>query len=79
MISDNSTGFKHEAAEALAQGHKVVATAHKFEMLKDVVEKYLETRRDVTKRDEVETTIDAATKLFGPIAPPQITEVAVIG
>ena len=72
FITGSSTGFGRELAEeALAQGHKVVATARKPETLEDLVSKYPEAARavrlDVTDRDEVGKAIDEAVRAFGRV------------
>jgi NAD(P)-dependent dehydrogenase (short-subunit alcohol dehydrogenase family) len=72
FITGSSTGFGRELAEeALAQGHRVVATARRPEALDDLVQKYPQTARavrlDVTKPEEVRAAVDEAVKAFGRI------------
>lgn len=72
FITGSSTGFGRELAEeALAQGHRVVATARRPETLDDLVQKYPQTARavrlDVTQVEEVRAAVDEAVKAFGRI------------
>ena len=72
FITGTSTGFGRElAAEVLAQGHKVIATARKPETVRDLEEKYPNqakaVRLDVTKPEEVRAAIKSATDAFGRI------------
>jgi NAD(P)-dependent dehydrogenase (short-subunit alcohol dehydrogenase family) len=72
FITGSSTGFGRELAEeALAQGHRVVATARRPETLADLVQKYPQTARavrlDVTKPEEVRAAVDEAVEAFGRI------------
>jgi NAD(P)-dependent dehydrogenase (short-subunit alcohol dehydrogenase family) len=70
FITGSSTGFGRElASELLEQGFRVVATARKPEVLKDLTEKYPETARavklDVTNPEEVRAAIAATIDQFG--------------
>jgi len=72
FITGSSTGLGRALAEeALTQGYKVVATARKPEVLRDLVEKYPGTARavklDVTKPGEVRAAIAQAVKQFGRV------------
>ena len=72
FITGSSTGFGRELAEAaLAQGHRVVATARRPEVLRELTQSYPETARavrlDVTKPEEVRAAISEAVKEFGRI------------
>src|SRR5919199_2416430 len=72
FITGSSTGFGRELAEeALAQGHRVVATARRPEVLRELTEEYPETARavrlDVTKPEEVRAAVGEAVKEFGRI------------
>ena len=72
FITGSSTGFGRELAEeALAQGHRVVATARRPEVLRELTERYPETARavrlDVTKPEEVRAAVGEAVKEFGRI------------
>lgn len=72
FITGSSTGFGRELAEeVLEQGHRVVATARKPEVLKDLIDKFPEAARavklDVTKPNEVRSAIAEAVKEFGRI------------
>ena len=72
FITGTSSGFGRALAEeALAKGDKVVATARKPEVLKDLVEKYPETARaiklDVTQEADAKNAIAEAVKEFGRI------------
>lgn len=72
FITGSSTGFGRALAEAvLAKGERVVATARKPEVLRDLIEKYPETARavklDVTNLEDVKNSISEAVKEFGRI------------
>ena len=72
FITGTSSGFGRELAEQiLAKGDKVVATARKPEVLKDLIEKYPETARavklDVTNETDVKNAISETIKEFGRI------------
>lgn len=72
FITGSSTGFGRELAEeVLEQGHHLVATARKPEVLQDFAEKYPDTslalKLDVTKPDEVRSAIAEAVTKFGRI------------
>jgi NAD(P)-dependent dehydrogenase (short-subunit alcohol dehydrogenase family) len=72
FITGSSTGFGRELAEeALAQGHRVVATARRPEVLQELTEEYPETARtvrlDVTQPEEVRAAISEALREFGRI------------
>jgi NAD(P)-dependent dehydrogenase (short-subunit alcohol dehydrogenase family) len=72
FITGSSTGFGRELAEELLeQGHKVVATARKPEVLQELAAKYPDTARavklDVTKPEEVRSAIAEAVKEFGRV------------
>ncbi|HZS08185.1 MAG TPA: oxidoreductase [Blastocatellia bacterium] len=72
FITGSSTGFGRELAEeALAQGHKVIATARRPETVADLVKQYPDAARavrlDVTRPEEVRAAVDEAIKAFGRI------------
>ena len=72
FITGTSSGFGRVLAEeALAKGDKVIATARKPEVLKDLVEKYPETVRaiklDVTQETDAKNAVAEAVKEFGRI------------
>lgn len=72
FITGTSSGFGRALAEeVLAQGHKVIATARKPEVLHDLMEKYPQTARavklDVTNVEDVHHAILQALKAFGRI------------
>jgi NADP-dependent 3-hydroxy acid dehydrogenase YdfG len=72
FITGASSGFGLALAqEVLAKGDRVVATARKPEVLKDLIEKYPETARtvqlDVTNLQDVKSSIETAIKEFGRI------------
>lgn len=72
FITGASSGLGRALAEeALVQGYRVIATARKPEVLRDLVEKYSDAARaitlDVTKLDEVKNSIAEAIKEFGRI------------
>lgn len=69
FITGTSSGIGRELAEeALAQGYRVVATARKPEVLKDLVEKYPETalavKLDVTNKEDVKNSLNEAIDKF---------------
>ncbi len=72
FITGSSTGFGRELAEqVLERGEKVVATARNVADVEDLVEKYPETARavklDVTKADEIKSSVESAINEFGKI------------
>jgi NADP-dependent 3-hydroxy acid dehydrogenase YdfG len=72
FITGTSSGFGRALAEeVLAKGDKVVATARKPEVLRDLVDKYPDTARavklDVTNLEDVKNSIQEAVKEFGRI------------
>jgi NADP-dependent 3-hydroxy acid dehydrogenase YdfG len=72
FITGTSSGFGRILAEAvLAKGERVVATARKPEVLRDLIEKYPETARalklDVTNLEDVKSAIAETVKEFGRI------------
>ena len=72
FITGSSTGFGRELAEqVLERGEKVVATARNTKDVEDLVEKYPETARavqlDVTKQEDIESSIAKAVEEFGTI------------
>lgn len=72
FITGSSTGFGRALAEAvLANGERVVATARKPEVLRDLVEKYPKTARavklDVTNSEDVKNAVREAVEQFGRI------------
>ena len=72
FITGTSSGFgRLLAEEVLAKGERVVATARKPEVLRDLVEKYPETARaiklDVTNLDDAKNSVAEAVKSFGRI------------
>ena len=72
FITGSSTGFGRELAqEALRAGYRVIATARKPEVLRDVIEENPENARavklDVTKPEEVTDAIATAINEFGRI------------
>ena len=72
FITGSSTGFGRELAkQVLERGEKVVATARNTDDVADLVEKYPETARairlDVTKADEIKSSVEKAVEEFGNI------------
>ena len=72
FITGTSSGFgKALAEEVLAKGDRVVATARKPEVLRDLVEKYPDTARavklDVTNLEDAKSAVQEAVKEFGRI------------
>ena len=72
FITGSSTGFGRElAAQVLERGEKVVATARNIKDVEDLVGKYPETARavklDVTKADEIKSSVEKAVGEFGKI------------
>jgi len=72
FITGTSSGIGRELAEeALAQGYRVVATARKPEVLRDLIEKYPETalavKLDVTNKDDVAESVRQTLEKFGRI------------
>lgn len=72
FITGTSAGIGRELAEtALEKGYKVVATARKPEVLKDLAEKYPETvltlKLDVTNKTDVTEAINKTVEKFGRI------------
>jgi NADP-dependent 3-hydroxy acid dehydrogenase YdfG len=72
FITGTSAGIGRELAEtALEKGYKVVATARKPEVLKDLAEKYPETvltlKLDVTNKTDVAEAINKTIEKFGKI------------
>ena len=72
FITGTSAGIGRELAEtALEKGYKVVATARKPEVLKDLAEKYPETvltvKLDVTDKSDVTEAINKSIEKFGRI------------
>ena len=72
FITGTSSGFgKALAEEVLAKGDRVVATARKPEVLRDLVEQYPDTARavklDVTNTEDAKNAVREAVKEFGRI------------
>jgi NAD(P)-dependent dehydrogenase (short-subunit alcohol dehydrogenase family) len=72
FITGTSSGFGRALAEeVLAKGERVVATARKPEVLRDLTQKYPDTARavklDVTNLEEVKSAISEAINEFGRI------------
>ena len=72
FITGTSSGFGRALAEeVLAKGDRVVATARKPEVLRDLVDKYPSAARavklDVTNLEDVKNSIQEAVKEFGRI------------
>lgn len=72
FITGTSAGIGKELAEtALEKGYKVVATARKPEVLKDLAEKYPETvltlKLDVTNKNDIAEAINTTIEKFGKI------------
>ncbi len=72
FITGTSSGFgRILAEEVLAKGDRVVATARKPEVLRDLVEKYPDTARaiklDVTNLEDAKNAVREAVKEFGRI------------
>jgi len=72
FITGTSSGFGRALAEeVLAKGDRVVATARKPEVLRDLIEKYPDTARavklDVTNLEDVKNSIQEAVREFGRI------------
>lgn len=72
FITGTSSGFGRALAEeVLAKGERVVATARKPEVLRDLVEKYPDTARavrlDVTNTEDAKSAVREAVKEFGRI------------
>ena len=72
FITGTSSGFgKALAEEVLAKGERVVATARKPEVLRDLVEKYPDTARavklDVTNLDDVKIQSKKRSKNSGAL------------
>jgi NAD(P)-dependent dehydrogenase (short-subunit alcohol dehydrogenase family) len=72
FITGTSSGFgRLLAEEVLAKGERVVVTARKPEVLRDLIEKYPETARavklDVTNLDDAKNSVAEAVKSFGRI------------
>ena len=72
FITGTSSGFGRALAEeVLAKGERVVATARKPEVLRDLTQKYPDTVRavklDVTNLEDVKNAISEAVKEFGRI------------
>lgn len=72
FITGTSAGIGRELAEtALEKGYKVVATARKPEVLRDLAEKYPETvltlKLDVTNKNDIAEAIDKTIEKFGRI------------
>jgi NAD(P)-dependent dehydrogenase (short-subunit alcohol dehydrogenase family) len=72
FITGSSTGFGRALAEeVLAKGDRVIATARKPEVVRDLVEKYPDTARavklDVTNSEDVKNAVREAVKQFGRI------------
>ena len=72
FITGSSTGFgRLLAEEALERGYKVVATARNTNDVKDLEEKYperaLAVTLDVTKDEDVKTSVEKAVEKFGTI------------
>jgi NAD(P)-dependent dehydrogenase (short-subunit alcohol dehydrogenase family) len=72
FVTGTSTGFGRALAEDLvARGERVVATARDPRTLSDLValapERVLALRLDVTKADEIQSAVKAATEHFGAI------------
>lgn len=72
FITGTSAGIGRELAEtALEKGYKVVATARKPEVLRDLAEKYPETvlilKLDVTDKNDIADAINKSVEKFGRI------------
>lgn len=72
FITGTSSGFgRILAEEVLAKGDRVVATARKPEVLRDLIEKYPDTARaiklDVTNKEDVKNAIKEAVEQFDRI------------
>jgi NAD(P)-dependent dehydrogenase (short-subunit alcohol dehydrogenase family) len=72
FITGCSTGFGRELAKhVLESGHKAVVASRKTEDVDDITKDYPETaiavKLDVTKEDEIKSSIDEAIKKFGQI------------
>jgi len=72
FITGCSTGFGRELAKhVLESGHKAVVASRKTEDVEDIVGDYPDTaiavKLDVTKEDEIKSSVEEATKKFGQI------------
>jgi len=72
LITGCSTGFGRELAKhVLEQGYRAAVAARKTEDVKDIVEAYPETaiaiQLDVTKADEIKTSVEQTIAKFGQI------------
>lgn len=72
FITGCSTGFGRELAKhVLESGHKAVVTSRKTDDVKDIVADYPDTsiaiKLDVTKADEIKSSVEEAIKKFGQI------------
>ncbi len=72
FITGTSSGFGRALAEeVLAKGDRVVATARKPEVLRDLIEKYPDTARaiklDVTNTEDAKNSVREAVREFGRI------------
>jgi len=72
FITGCSTGFGRELAKhVLESGHKAVVASRKTEDVEDITKDYPDTtiavKLDVTKEDEIKSSIDEAIKKFGQI------------
>ena len=72
FITGCSTGFGRELAKhVLESGHKAVVASRKTEDVEDIVADYPDTaiavKLDVTKEDEIKSSVEEATKKFGQI------------
>lgn len=72
FITGCSTGFGRELAKhVLESGHKAVVASRKTEDVEDIVKDYKDTaiavKLDVTKTDEIKSSVEEAVKKFGQI------------
>ncbi|WP_461453045.1 oxidoreductase [Mucilaginibacter sp.] len=72
FITGCSTGFGRELAKhVLESGHKAVVASRKTEDVEDITKDYPDTaiavKLDVTKEDEIKSSVDEAIKNFGQI------------
>jgi len=72
FITGCSTGFGRELAKhVLESGHKAVVASRKTEDVEDIVKNYADTaiavKLDVTKEDEIKSSVEEAIKKFGQI------------
>ena len=72
FITGCSTGFGRELAKhVLESGHKAIVASRKTEDVEDIVKDYADTaiavKLDVTKQDEIRSSVEKAIKKFGQI------------